>query len=303
MTFDRSSTSCPREPLPSTSASSSLSPSADGPSRSSFSRGRSCGATSFIVYTQTLMQVRPLRAWVLALLLLTACGTPPHKEMDQAQGAIDAARAAGAERYAAEEFAAATGSLTLATNAVNQRDYRLALNHALESREHAQNAARQAAETAAAAPRRRGPLDDGNNRAAGAGELAAWPPPKRRASRAGPSTTPADPSLQPTTTCKKRAQRSRRRTSLPRRRRSQAQRSGFRRSSHDSTPRCVRRTCDAATRSSTQNLQRQPKDAKTRRRPAKKTRRVCLRQPRDPRYFATSPSQCPSKTSSAEPVR
>ena len=95
------------------------------------------------------MQVRPLRASALALLLLllTACGTPPHKEMDQAQGAIDAARAAGAERYATEEFTAATASLTAATQAVDQRDYRLALNHALESREHAQNAARISAET------------------------------------------------------------------------------------------------------------------------------------------------------------
>ena len=94
------------------------------------------------------MQVRPRRASALALLLLlTACGTPPHKEMDQAQGAIDAARAAGAERYAAEEFTAATASLTAATQAVDQRDYRLALNHALESREHAQNAARLSAET------------------------------------------------------------------------------------------------------------------------------------------------------------
>ena len=95
------------------------------------------------------MQVRPLRASALALLLLvlTACGTPPHKEMDQAQGAIDAARAAGAERYATEELTAATTSLTAATQAVDQRDYRLALNHALESREHAQNAARLSAET------------------------------------------------------------------------------------------------------------------------------------------------------------
>jgi hypothetical protein len=92
------------------------------------------------------MQVRSLRASLLALLLLTACGTPPHKEMEQAQGAIDAARAAGAERYAAEELAAATGSLTLATNAAKERDNRLALNHALESREHAQNATRIAAE-------------------------------------------------------------------------------------------------------------------------------------------------------------
>ena len=93
------------------------------------------------------MQVRPLRAWVLALVLLTACGTPPHKEIDQAQGAIDAARAAGGDRFATDEFNAATASLKLANDAVDQRDYRLALNHAIESREHAQNAARLAAET------------------------------------------------------------------------------------------------------------------------------------------------------------
>ena len=93
---------------------------------------------------------------MLALVLLAACGTPPHKEMDQAQGAIDAARAAGADRYAAEAFTAAQRSLSLATQAVDQRDYRLALNHALESREHAQDAARLAAETQA---RLRGDLE------------------------------------------------------------------------------------------------------------------------------------------------
>jgi hypothetical protein len=65
--------------------------------------------------------------------------------MDQAQGAIDAARAVGAERYAAQEFAAATSALAQSNEAVTLRDYRLALNHALESREHAQNAARDAA--------------------------------------------------------------------------------------------------------------------------------------------------------------
>lgn len=90
-----------------------------------------------------------LQAWLLVAVLAAACGTPPNKEMDQAQGAIDAARAAGAERYAADEFAAATTSLQLAHDAVAQRDYRLALNHALESREHAQNAAREAADTRA----------------------------------------------------------------------------------------------------------------------------------------------------------
>ena len=86
---------------------------------------------------------------LVALVLSSACGTPPHKEMDQAQGAIDAARAIGADRYAGTEFAAATNSLKLADEAVAQRDYRLALNHALESREHAQNATREAADARA----------------------------------------------------------------------------------------------------------------------------------------------------------
>lgn len=93
---------------------------------------------------------------MLALLLLTACGTPPHKEMDQAQGAIDAARAAGADRYAPDEYSEAVQSLQLANDAVGQRDYRLALSHALESREHAQNAARDAA---VARARRRGDVE------------------------------------------------------------------------------------------------------------------------------------------------
>jgi hypothetical protein len=65
--------------------------------------------------------------------------------MDQAQGAIDAARAAGADRYATEEYDAAVTALKQAQEAVDQRDYRLALNHALDSRERAQNAANEAA--------------------------------------------------------------------------------------------------------------------------------------------------------------
>jgi len=69
--------------------------------------------------------------------------------MDQAQGAIDAARAARADRYATEEYDAAVAALKRAQDAVAQRDYRLALNHALESREQAQNAARTAADTRA----------------------------------------------------------------------------------------------------------------------------------------------------------
>jgi hypothetical protein len=84
-------------------------------------------------------------ALLVTACLVSACAEPPNKEMDQAQGAIDAARAAGADQYAATEYAAATTALTQANDAVGERDYRMALNYALESREHAQNAAREAA--------------------------------------------------------------------------------------------------------------------------------------------------------------
>jgi Domain of unknown function (DUF4398) len=88
-------------------------------------------------------------AWLVIVVSAIACAAPPHKEIDQAQGAIDAARAAGAERYAATELAAANQALKQANDAVTSRDYRLALNYALESREEAQNAARAAADSRA----------------------------------------------------------------------------------------------------------------------------------------------------------
>src|SRR5688572_5406 len=143
----RSSASLPREPLPSTSASSSLSPSAAALMRASFSRGRSCGATSFI-YTQI-----PMRHWspcataaagCLAMLLVTACAAPPNREIADAQQALAAAKAAGAERYASDTYRAATEAYRLANEAVGTGDYRLALNRALESRDHAQRASRTA---------------------------------------------------------------------------------------------------------------------------------------------------------------
>ena len=91
----------------------------------------------------------PATACLLTALGVSGCATPPNKEMDQAQGAIDAARAAGAEEYATTEYSAATEALKNANIAVAARDYRLALNHALESREQAQNAARGAADAKA----------------------------------------------------------------------------------------------------------------------------------------------------------
>lgn len=83
---------------------------------------------------------------VAVALLLAACAAPPNKEMDQAQGAIDAARAAGADQYAPQELTGAVSALTQSHDAVAQRDYRSALSFALDSLERAQEAAKQAAE-------------------------------------------------------------------------------------------------------------------------------------------------------------
>jgi len=98
----------------------------------------------------------PVRAVIravplLALLVVAACAEPPSKEMNQAQGGIDAARAAGADRYAADELKAAVDALALAEQAVRDGDYRLALGYAIDSRERAQNAARMAVDDRAQA--------------------------------------------------------------------------------------------------------------------------------------------------------
>jgi hypothetical protein len=87
------------------------------------------------------------RAALLCVLALSAaCSPPPQKEIDRAQGAIDAATAAGAKLYASAELTAATTALQQSHYAVDQRDDRLALTKALEASEHAQQAARQAAD-------------------------------------------------------------------------------------------------------------------------------------------------------------
>lgn len=96
------------------------------------------------------MSSRLRRAFPIVLLLFTclslACGgDPPDKEILQAETAIAAAQAADASAYAADEFKAAQLALANARQAVTDRDYRLALNHALDSRERAQNATVEAA--------------------------------------------------------------------------------------------------------------------------------------------------------------
>jgi hypothetical protein len=81
----------------------------------------------------------------------TACSAPPQKEIDRAQQAIDAARTAGADRYAPEAYTAATAALQQSHEAVDQRDYRLALSRAVDATDRAQEATRAAAENKAKA--------------------------------------------------------------------------------------------------------------------------------------------------------
>ena len=88
---------------------------------------------------------------VCAIGLSTACSAPPQKEIDRAQQAIDAARTAGADRYAPEAYTAATAALQQSHEAVEQRDYRLALSRAVDATDRAQEATRAAAENKAKA--------------------------------------------------------------------------------------------------------------------------------------------------------
>ena len=86
------------------------------------------------------------RLALITAILSISCAEPPNKEMNQAQGAIDAARAAGADRFAATEFTAAQDALKRSEEAAAAGDYRQALNHALDSRDRAQSAAKMAVE-------------------------------------------------------------------------------------------------------------------------------------------------------------
>lgn len=102
-------------------------------------------------YTRGRM-MRPLLLPIAGVaLLLAACSTPPDKERHQAEGAITAAREAGAAEYASSDLASAQSALDKYDAAVAQRDYRLALSLAVEARDTAYHAAKRAADNKAAA--------------------------------------------------------------------------------------------------------------------------------------------------------
>jgi hypothetical protein len=88
-----------------------------------------------------------LRRFALAAVLLAfaaGCSEPPAKEHDQAEAAVAAARAANAATYAPDDLQAAEADLQKYDEAVAQRDYRQALNLAIEARDRAYEAAKAA---------------------------------------------------------------------------------------------------------------------------------------------------------------
>ena len=95
------------------------------------------------------------RSWFAPIigvaLFVGACSAPPDKERHQAEGAITAAREAGAADYASVDLATAQEALDKYDAAVAQRDYRLALSLAVEARDTAYHAAKRAADNKAAA--------------------------------------------------------------------------------------------------------------------------------------------------------
>jgi hypothetical protein len=103
------------------------------------------------------------------LVLSLACSAPPDKERHQAEGAIAAARAADAGRYAPKALEMAESALAGYDAAVAQRDYREALRLALEARDTAFQAARDASDEKASVRSRAEQL-----MAEGTTLLAAW---------------------------------------------------------------------------------------------------------------------------------
>jgi hypothetical protein len=87
--------------------------------------------------------------WLAALVLALGigCGSAPVQEMSEARQAIEAARAAGAEQHAVEQYQKARSLLETAQDMLNARHFRkakrsaaLARDEAIRARETAQSA-------------------------------------------------------------------------------------------------------------------------------------------------------------------
>src|SRR5262249_3217939 len=143
----------PARPVRSARASRAVDPAARAPPWYQTPTASSCG--SALLHSRSERRIslrytgRPMsrRVWPVGLLMCLAvgCSGPPPKEPDGAQAAIATARAADAATYASDDLQAAQGFLEKYDQAVQQRDYRQALGDAIDARDRAYGAARQAA--------------------------------------------------------------------------------------------------------------------------------------------------------------
>lgn len=79
------------------------------------------------------------------VLFMAGCSEPPVKEHDAAVAAVAAARAGGADLYAADDLAAADAALKHYDEFVSQRDYKQALSSALDASDRAVDATKASA--------------------------------------------------------------------------------------------------------------------------------------------------------------
>ncbi len=93
----------------------------------------------------TASPVRVVTAAVVAVALFTfGCASAPEAEKKAAEEAVSAAKAAGAERYAAGEFAAATDSLRQAESHLGAKRYNEAKTAYTKARDLAEGAVKAA---------------------------------------------------------------------------------------------------------------------------------------------------------------
>ena len=79
-------------------------------------------------------------ALVAALVAVVSCGSPPQAELDAAQAALDSARQAGAETYAADAYNRAKNTLADANAKVEASDYEAAKTAAVSAKGQADQA-------------------------------------------------------------------------------------------------------------------------------------------------------------------
>ena len=91
---------------------------------------------------------KAVRLWLgaMAVVCLTACIStpPPVQEMSDARQAVEAAREAGAEQYAPQDFQRSVNLLEKAQTTLERGSYKQAKNQALAARRHAMEALEKA---------------------------------------------------------------------------------------------------------------------------------------------------------------